>query len=1135
MPTTMEQLITSLIERRVPYNGPVLSDVWNDTNEEIVRDITTIQTLWNTLLYPLLGSMPSGPVEILATDRTGDISPFDNGLDGSQLYMDMTATLTDESYYSETLGRPYTIKESFEVFEAEVNEAIEDAKEAALLAGLTEDAKQKIGARIFYTGQTSAPDSLDGLLQRLDLLVDQIIGDVFNENYDAGAPPDYSAYPLSGGLQSRDNTLMEYINSLLYMHDNSQGEQHIEIHHVFVDDALEGQIGVPQVISNMTKAVENVEDEFSKTTGLWPGIPDHLEDELNQIRTAIRRLAGWSTPTPGDPFEDNTFDASVALWTALPSDSWVGNLDQLSLVGHINRVGTGTPASVNPHGLHIYDIDGYALLLQDADEVPFAATTLGVYLDAGSLATAPTPGAHVQAALELLEIQIDINETDIATNLAAIAVNAADIVTNAADIATNVVDIADHETRIALHETWIGAATDGEAAGQHVGSDIFLGTAWKAGITNFTPGNDVQDALDGIDIVLGTTIGTLTTLLSDFGVHIDGDTILVDGFGTAKHTGEQISFASSSTEPLEYPADPDPPYTGAVEGDPIENVSDALNEFHQLWITDRRVQDARINAAGQEIQRYGTTNIPTLFPHHFEIYVEPTLGSDQPILGDGTSTLPYRTIGRALQDVGKMIIPKAEIILVNVGGGGGADFDECVLLDNLVFELGDLYIHGDDAVNPDRFRINGGSRIDKRIQFFGAGTYDMAVTPGSAYTPTVPGEKTVFYIEITTAGERSYEQGEAVPVGGTSFVLTYVPDDDAAVIFTDTAVFALETPWVGGAPSVPGQYRIDYKGITVAGTVETFDTLAGGTVDYYTTDAAAGGSIDRFRWYKNNEAPPDDYADWDDATAYVSGAPGDLVSHQTGWYECILNHTNEEPPETGTYWAPYAAPTGFAFITEDSGQLLDQGVSIVFLSDVGHNAGDIFFFTAWPNLRHPLTFRGAKGVRVEDCMLNGGVLVDQGSNVGMANVIAVNSLDHAVLVTGGSKLNITTYDMADSPGNGLHARENSYILAQDYDSSLRPAGADVVGWGGYAEWHGGIETCILVPTGGLGTLSADGATFGAVSSTCPTTTTTSSTTSTTTSTSTTSTTASTTSSTTSTTSTSTSSTSSSTSTTTTTP
>ena len=121
MPTTMEQFITSLIERRVPYNGPVLSDVWNDTNEEVVRDITTLQTLWNTLLYPLLGSMPSGPVEILATDRTGDISPFDNGLDGSQLYMDMTATLTDESYYSETLARPYTIKESFVVLGAEVN------------------------------------------------------------------------------------------------------------------------------------------------------------------------------------------------------------------------------------------------------------------------------------------------------------------------------------------------------------------------------------------------------------------------------------------------------------------------------------------------------------------------------------------------------------------------------------------------------------------------------------------------------------------------------------------------------------------------------------------------------------------------------------------------------------------------------------------------------------------------------------------------------------------------------------------------------------------------------------------------------------------------------------------------------
>ena len=156
--TTMEQYVTSLIERRVPYNGPVESEVWNDTIEEMVRDIVEMQRLWNALLYPLLGSMPSGPVEITALDRTSDISPIDNGLDGSQLYMDMIATSTDESYYSDILLRPYTIKEVFEVFREDTDEAIEEAKEAAVMAGLTEDAKEKIGVRIFYTGRTSAPE-----------------------------------------------------------------------------------------------------------------------------------------------------------------------------------------------------------------------------------------------------------------------------------------------------------------------------------------------------------------------------------------------------------------------------------------------------------------------------------------------------------------------------------------------------------------------------------------------------------------------------------------------------------------------------------------------------------------------------------------------------------------------------------------------------------------------------------------------------------------------------------------------------------------------------------------------------------------------------------------------------------------
>ena len=1085
MPTTMEQFITSLIERRVPYNGPVLSDVWNDTNEEVVRDITTIQTLWNTLLYPLLGSMPSGPVEILATDRTGDISPFDNGLDGSQLYMDMTATLTDEAYYSELLARPYTIKEAFEVFEEEINIAIEDAKEAALLAGLTEDAKQKIGARIFYTGQTSAPDSLDGLLQRLDLLVDQLVGDIFNEGFDAGAPPDYSSYPLSGGLQSRDNSIREQLDALQTIH----GDVQVANSHVFVDQALE-QIGslLPQVIANMVKASESVDDSFpdlqvSPGSTLWPGIPTQLEDEINQIRTAIRRLAGWSGPD----IDDNTFDTSVALWTALPSDSWTGNPDpKLSLVGHINRVGTGTPASVNPHGLHIYDVDGYALLLQDADEVPFDPTA-GAYLDAGALAAAG--GEFVQFACESLETGLIANDVDIATNTAGIAANLVTINDNITDIAANLASIVILQAYQTAHEVYTNVpGGDGGGVQQHGAHQIYLGDIWKATTTYLTADANVQDAFDSIETIIATMLATLTTVVTDFGIHTDGDVILADA-APAKHSGEQIGFASSSTEPLEYPADPDPPYTGAVEGDAILNISDALNEFHQLWIDDRRVQDGKINAAGQEIQRYGTTNIPSLFSHNFVIYVDPTNGFDQLPLGVGTATLPYATIGRALQDIGKMIIPKAEIILVNTNAGAGEDFNESVFIDNITFELGELLIHGDDPANPDRFRINGGSRVDKKIQFFGVGTYDM-VSSGT-YSPTVPGEKTVFYVEITRAGERSYEQGEAVPAVGTSFVLTYVPDDDATVIFTDGTVFALETPWAGGAPTVPGQYRIDYKGVTVAGTVETFSTLAGGTVDYYTTDAAAGGSIDQLRWYKDNDTPPDDYDEWDDATAYIIS---DYVSHQTGWYQCNTGHTNQEPPN-GSYWDVVAAPTGFKFITEDVAQLLDQGVYFTFLSDVGHNTGDIFFFTAWPNLRHPLTFSSAKGVKVENVFANGGIKVQRQSDVQMTNVIAANSLDHAILVTEGSHLRIETYDLSSCPGNGLHARENSHILALDYDATLDPAHVDVTGFGGQAEWHSGIETCILAPSGTGGGLDAVIATYGAVSSTCPTSTTSTSTTS----------------------------------------
>lgn len=382
----MEKVITSLIERKVPYNGPVQSDVWNDTIEEMVHSVGLLQSAWNDLLYPMLGSLPGGPVEVTQSDRLPDPNPFDNGMDGSQMYMDMTALESNTSYYSAVSERPYTIKETFEVFKEDVDASIQEAREAAIFAGISEEQKERIGANIFYVNRSSSPTSLHGETIWLRQAVEQLISDIFNEGTDEDAPPNLALYPVGDGLQSRDNTLMEYILSLLYFHDNATGTNYIEVHHAFADPALEGSTS-PQVYSNMVKAVGLVDSDFA--SGGWPGVPDHLEDELNQIRTQIKRGLGST------------------LWTNLPLDPW--DSTALSLQDHMNRTGDGTPDEKNPHGVHADDLDGIGTYFQTAATVPY---TPGAVLYIGAT-------TNVKEALEALDLALSVVDGSVAAEVSA--------------------------------------------------------------------------------------------------------------------------------------------------------------------------------------------------------------------------------------------------------------------------------------------------------------------------------------------------------------------------------------------------------------------------------------------------------------------------------------------------------------------------------------------------------------------------------------------------------------------------------------------------------------------------------------------------------------------------------------------
>ena len=80
---------------------------------ELLNDINQIAVQWNGQLYPLLDSLPGGRTRHLAEERSSSIDPITNGLDGSQVFMDSTATpqTLRGLLYNSGSARPKTIKE----------------------------------------------------------------------------------------------------------------------------------------------------------------------------------------------------------------------------------------------------------------------------------------------------------------------------------------------------------------------------------------------------------------------------------------------------------------------------------------------------------------------------------------------------------------------------------------------------------------------------------------------------------------------------------------------------------------------------------------------------------------------------------------------------------------------------------------------------------------------------------------------------------------------------------------------------------------------------------------------------------------------------------------------------------------
>jgi len=105
----------SSVVKRFPAHGTISSEDFNELVEQLVLDLTTIATNLNTSVQPLVESLPAGSRVINEIERSGSPNPIANGLDGSQLYLNMTAVDTnDPLLFNRLLGRPNTILEALQ-------------------------------------------------------------------------------------------------------------------------------------------------------------------------------------------------------------------------------------------------------------------------------------------------------------------------------------------------------------------------------------------------------------------------------------------------------------------------------------------------------------------------------------------------------------------------------------------------------------------------------------------------------------------------------------------------------------------------------------------------------------------------------------------------------------------------------------------------------------------------------------------------------------------------------------------------------------------------------------------------------------------------------------------------------------
>lgn len=300
----ISSLYISFVPRVAANRGPFNADDFTESMAEIGSDLAKLSLEW-TKLKSLADSLPYGNID-------SSIDAWTNGLDGNNLWTDAGA-INGTTYYDSTHDRPKTIREALDDIHSRVTSEVLELQEdiADATVALTTEEEERIGINIFDASLASSATSLDGKSERNRLNTIQLARDLYGPTYTLD----------NDGLNNLTLTIRDMVGALLDAHGGNWNTD-ISLTHS----------GISIIINQTDVNSSSVYDDN------FIGIPGHLQDDLNQIRTEINQIRGTTGWT----------NTNTPLYGTGP-DSLEGLL--------AGTAGTGNKSAFNPWGYHISNID----------------------------------------------------------------------------------------------------------------------------------------------------------------------------------------------------------------------------------------------------------------------------------------------------------------------------------------------------------------------------------------------------------------------------------------------------------------------------------------------------------------------------------------------------------------------------------------------------------------------------------------------------------------------------------------------------------------------------------------------------------------------------------------------------------